>query len=199
MSPLVESICIRDGIPQHTHYHQNRVNQTCHALFPGVTPPILLEAITVPSNMHQGLVKCRVVYGPDIREVSFMPYAPRNINTLQIVRTSGLSYPWKYIERPELDHLYTQKDSADEIIIINDTLITDAYYYNIAVLIDGQWLTPATPLLPGTTRRRLLDIGYLRETRLTESELPFIKRWQLINAMTPLESLTFVPSQIIGC
>ncbi len=199
MYPLVESICIRDGIPQHLNYHQERVNRTCNALFQGETPPLLLNSISVPSHLLQGLIKCRVIYGPHITEITFSPYPPKKIQTLRIVRTTGVSYPWKYVVRPELDNLFAQKQAADEIIIINDGLITDAYYYNIAVLIRDQWLTPATPLLTGTCRQRLLVKGYLQEATLTESDLPNITCWQLINAMTPEETLTFDPSQIIGC
>ncbi|MBK8371293.1 MAG: hypothetical protein IPL20_08025 [Saprospiraceae bacterium] len=42
-----------------------------------------------------------------------------------------IEYPYKWVERPELDEVFRQKGNADEIIIIRKGWVTDAYYYNL--------------------------------------------------------------------
>jgi len=102
---------------------------------------------------------------------------------------SNISYPYKFLDRRELDNLFSQRGNLDEIIIIKDGYLSDTSKANIALFIDNRWLTPAKPLLLGTTRARLLDEGLLKEANLTILDLKRAKRLAIMNAMVGFISL----------
>ncbi|MBK8853841.1 MAG: hypothetical protein IPN10_06890 [Saprospiraceae bacterium] len=66
-----------------------------------------------------------------IREITYKPYFYPVINSLAIMTADDIEYPYKWVERPELDEVFRQKGNADEIIIIRKGWVTDAYYYNL--------------------------------------------------------------------
>ncbi|MBK6364984.1 MAG: hypothetical protein IPF52_16435 [Saprospiraceae bacterium] len=44
-----------------------------------------------------------------------------------------IEYPYKWVERPELDEVFRQRGNTDEIINIRKGWVTDAYYYNLVL------------------------------------------------------------------
>lgn len=196
MYRLVESICILDGEALHQAYHQDRVERSWRALFGSSAFPLLEEVIQIPNEWRQGLVKCRIIYSPGVMEINYSLYAYRQISAVKLVYTTGIEYAWKFEERSQLDVLYEKRGTSDEIFIVRDGLITDAYYYNIAAKIQGRWYTPAVPLLKGTCRQRLLDEGYLEEAQISVEDIPLVQEWHLINAMTPPGTIVILPGQL---
>jgi 4-amino-4-deoxychorismate lyase len=62
------------------------------------------------------------------------------------------------------------------------------------VFFDGtRWLTPSTPLLPGTCRERLLSDGKISERRIRQEDLYLYQGVKLINAMRELDEEEFIP------
>jgi para-aminobenzoate synthetase/4-amino-4-deoxychorismate lyase len=60
------------------------------------------------------------------------------------------------------------------VILWNETgELTECSFGNLAVQLDGQWLTPplASGLLPGVLRAELLAQGRVKEARLTRDDL----------------------------
>jgi 4-amino-4-deoxychorismate lyase len=196
MYRLVESICMIDGQVMHLSYHQARLARAWKALFGLASVPALSEVIHIPAEYSLGRVKCRVIASPTDLEISFSPYVIRQISSIRLVYTHGIQYPWKLENRAELDDLFALRGSSDEIIIVSDGKITDAYYFNVAASIDGRWYTPAHPLLEGTCRQRLLDEGYLHEAELSVNDLREVQQWQLFNAMTPPETILLSPEKV---
>ena len=73
-----------------------------------------------------------------------------------LIIDNQINYNSKKLNRINIDTLYAKKALNDEIIIIKNGLVTDTSIANIAILYEGKWLTPKTPLLYGTTRSRYL-------------------------------------------
>lgn len=68
-------------------------------------------------------------------------------------------------------------------------LITDAGYASLAFRRGSGWYTPDTPLLPGTTRTRLLREGTIRAARITADEIGRYSELSIFNAMLPLGTI----------
>ena len=63
MSLLIESIKIFNGRIYNLRRHENRIQRSRVALISkDVTPISLRSHIEIPSDLRQGLVKCRIVY-----------------------------------------------------------------------------------------------------------------------------------------
>jgi len=182
MSPLLETIQFWDGKAVNLSFHLERMNRSVLELS-GIALSIDLENIlTCPSDMVTGKVKCRVIYDPEIRSVTFEPYLPRLIRTIKLVRDDAISYNYKFIDRACFEKL-KKGIFQDDILIVRHGLLTDVSYANI-ILWDGfHWKTPANPLLAGTKRRQLIESGFLLEAEIPPSELHMFKELRIINAM----------------
>jgi len=186
MSLLVESIKVWNGRLCHMKYHEARVNKARKGICNVDIPIHLKEKIFVPSEFKKGLVKCRVLYDTDINEVSFSTYKIREIKTLKLVFATGISYEHKFLERRPLDILWGERGIHDEIIIINDGCVTDAYYYNLVFENKHGFFTPQHPLLHGVRRQILLDKNTLFTKEIKVEDIKNYDRVHLINALTPL-------------
>jgi len=176
---LLETIKCQDGRAQHLHYHQQRMDASLHTL--GFQNTHILEQLITPPDNH--LYRCRVVYDAKSITVEYIPYTPRSISTLQLIQADILDYALKYANRKELDILFTQREDADDILIIKDGLVSDTSIANIAFFNGIQWLTPKQPLLYGTTRARLLDEKKIIEATIKPSDLVKYTEFALMNAM----------------
>jgi para-aminobenzoate synthetase/4-amino-4-deoxychorismate lyase len=75
---------------------------------------------------------------------------------------------------------------AFDLILWNEAgELTEGTFGNIALEIEGQWLTPraAAGLLPGVLREELLAQGQLREARLTSNDLTRATRLAFFNSL----------------
>ncbi|HEY8906700.1 MAG TPA: chorismate-binding protein, partial [Rhodoferax sp.] len=63
--------------------------------------------------------------------------------------------------------------------------LTECTRGNIAVLLDGQWLTPALHcgLLPGVGRAAFIAQGRLKEAVITLADLPRVQGWAFVNSL----------------
>lgn len=186
MSRLVESIKIQNGRIYNLAAHQARFDRSRQACFGSTNRVSLREKIREQGLPPAGLFKCRVLYQNDVESVEFSPYHYPDIRTLCIVRDADIIYDYKWAERPGLDALFRQKGPADEIIIIKNGWVTDAYYYNLVFEKNGTLFTPDTPLLRGTKRERLLATGRISTSRIAEQDIVTFEKIHLINAMTDL-------------
>lgn len=180
---FVETIQILNGVPQRVASHNVRCNDTRNKYFDVDDLIDLSTVITVPQNMYSGLVKCRVIYAVQIQEVSYQHYESRVISSLKIVHCNDIEYSDKATPRLALDNLYALRESHDEIIIIKNGLVTDAYYYNLAFRKGDQWFTPKTPLLKGIMRQSLLKQGILLEKDILEKDILDYDQIALFNAL----------------
>lgn len=156
----------------------------------------LRQHIQIPNQYLVGLVKCRIIYDYDILSVSFSSYTIRDIESIAIAQADETSYPYKYHERSNLSAIRDQYRDFDEVIMVRDGLLTDAYYYNIVLKIDGDYLTPRLPLLKGIMRAKLIANQRVIPKDLTLEDLKVSDKIYLVNALTNLGQITLTPSNI---
>lgn len=181
MNPiLLESIRVRNGIPENLIWHQRRVDSSIGEGKLDVT--LILNA------MSKGLApieKARFVYDGDghILEQSISPYVPARPKTIEVIECPEIDYKRKYADRHALLKAKENCPSADEIIITINGYLTDTTYSNIAFWDGCDWITPSHYLLAGTKRAALLAHGNLLERVLTSNDLKSFSLCSLINAM----------------
>ena len=177
---LFETIRIEHGTAQHLDYHNKRLNHARKALF-GRN-----DQIDLHDHLHEmpteGLYRAKVIYNEKIKSLSYNIYKAKSIQHIQIVE-AAIDYGYKYTDRSKLDALLHAHPDADEIILSRDGLLTDTTIANIALRQDGIWYTPASPLLPGTTRDRLLETGKLQPRDIHQDTLMHYDGFALMNAM----------------
>ena len=182
MSLLFETIRIIDGSVQNISLHEARMNQSRRIIFGRTDPVHLTDHIIVPAASAHGLVRCRIIYGPDVRSAEYFPYKPAVVRTLRKIEDNTVIYDHKYLDRERLNALI-DKTMADDILIIRDGCVTDCSYANIVFLDGSQWVTPDTPLLRGTMREKLLIEGVITERKITQNDLQSFSHFRLVNAM----------------
>lgn len=197
MSPLVETIKLKDGKLYNLGYHQNRMNDALAELFPEARAIELTKVISIPENCSSGIFKVRVLYGPIVEAIEIDPYQFRTIQSLKLVDHESIDYHLKYTDRQILQQLYAQRGNADDIIIIKNGLVTDAFAANLIFFNGQKWVTPNTPLLKGTQRQCLLEQGIISEIKIRESDIPSFQKVGLINAMVCFENMPVIPVEKI--
>ncbi len=183
---LIETICFLNGQAQHLPWHQARLDESRRACW-HIREPLSLEAaLKPPAQFRQGKVKCRVLYDYRIHRVEWMFYTPAKVRTLQLADGNHLYYAFKYADRSEIRRLMAVRGEADDILIVQDGLITDTSYCNVACFDGQRYFTPAQPLLPGTCRARLLYERRVEPADIRPEDLHRFQRIFLINAMLDL-------------
>lgn len=181
---FVESIKLLDGELFRLDYHQKRVVGTMKKYHSGHEIPNLADVISIGNDQKEGLYKVRIVYGSQIESVVISPYQTKKIKSIKVVHDDGISYSSKFLRRESLTDHYDQKGDFNEILFSKNGLLTDAYYYNMALCKNEQWYTPKTPLLHGVMRADLIDQGILLEQDISVKHLDKYDKICLINALT---------------
>jgi 4-amino-4-deoxychorismate lyase len=193
MFPFIETIRLEDGVLCNLEYHQERMERTQREVFPGTDPTLLTECVRIPDEAIKGLFRCRFRYGREPGPVEIEPYNRRTVGSLKLVRSDSVTYRYKYLDRSNLETLFRQRGHCDDILIVKNGLITDSFLANV-VLWDGkEWITPDSPLLPGTMRAFLLDRGDIHESPVRTGDLHLFSRICLINAMNNLDEASEIP------
>ena len=177
ISPCIETLLCVEGMVSHLPWHQARFDQTRKELYNDTSALLLSSHVPLPP---QGRYRLRVEYTHKILNVEALPYVTRTIERLEIV-PSNVAYAYKYAQRHALDTLI--QSGMDDVIITCKGELRDTTIANIALLVDGQWLTPKTPLLEGTTRARLLCSGFLKTAILTTQSLQKMEKFAIMNAL----------------
>lgn len=187
MCQLVESLRIENYGLHHIGLHNQRFNQARKALF-GKTDFVDLEKlITIPDHITDQRYKCRVITNGEEITTEIAPYIQRNIATLKVICMNDIDYSYKLLNRKLLDKAFEARGKCDDIIIIKNNMVTDAWAANL-IFFDGEnWVTPSTPLLKGIQREYLLSSGKITEQPIPVSEIMNFKKVKLINAMIDFE------------
>lgn len=197
MFRLFETIRITDGVLQYLNFHENRINRARKEIWKATTLLLLEQLLNVPSSFSRGEVRCKFVYGKEIESIDYSFYRRKKIGSLMLIPCDMINYRYKYTDRSQLEKLVGLKEDCDDIIIVKDGFLTDSSMANL-IFFDGKnWFTPATPLLQGTCRERLLGLGLIRKRKIRPDDLKYYTGVKLINAMRYPEESEFIPvSQI---
>jgi 4-amino-4-deoxychorismate lyase len=190
---LLETIQIKNGIPQRMDYHNERMNRSRNELFCLLEEVYLEDFIQIPEAFSRGLVKCRVVYGEQVEQVAFEIYEAKNHDSFFLVN-SNINYAHKYLERSAFNPLKSALPTSSEIIVVQNGLITDTSYSNLIFKdFNGDWWTPESYLLAGTQRDYLLDEGVISETEIKPSDLSKYSHFMMINALLDFDENRAIP------
>lgn len=188
MSLLFESIRVEQGKFQNLVYHEQRMKRSLHTLY-GIDEYFDLEEelSNIPLE-PEGVFKCKLIYDDISRSVELNPYTPRQVNTLKVVEHNRINYEFKYTDRKLLEHLYSLRESCDDVLILKRGMVTDTSYANIAFKRDNQWFTPWQPLLKGTMRQQLLEFEKIQEEEISRKDLKDFEAFKIFNAMLRFDS-----------
>jgi 4-amino-4-deoxychorismate lyase len=187
MCQLLESIYLKDGEFRNLLYHEERMQLSTKAVF-NSNQKVDLSALKNEAFPPTGLYKVRVVYDTQIRNVEFVPYEVRPVNSLKLVYDNDINYHHKFLDRTKLEHLYSLRGKADDILIVKNGLITDSFYANVIFKKGGNWFTPASYLLNGTMRQNWLDKNIIKEAVITVENFRQYQSCKLINAMLGMDN-----------
>lgn len=193
---LLETIAIIDGQIQNLAYHQQRYQQGMRFLTQS-NSDFALSHIIVPNEFQRGLVRCRMQYDIYQQHIEFFHYQTRNIQTYQIVICNEIDYSYKYTDREMINQLFAQRGECDDIIIVKNGKITDSSIGNLLFYQQGQWFTPAEPLLTGTQRAKLLDLGQIQLADICLNRLHQFEKMMMINALNPFDEQRAISIQMV--
>jgi len=193
MKKLLETLKIVNGQPQFLNFHHERLNYSRKLLFNATDTIELAHFIQAPTPT--AIYKCRIIYATAIEHVEYSLYSARHFKSFQVIEADQLAYPFKYLNREAFHSLLQLKGCADDILIIQKGLVTDTSIANVAFWSNGTWLTPATPLLRGTTRARLLQANQILATHIRVTDLKHYSQMALMNALLgfyPIEEVNLI-------
>lgn len=191
---FIETIRYSQGRFHLLDLHEERMARTIREVygFSATHTPALHDILSrLPEEKYDGVLKCRITYDTEIRDITFTPYIPRSVNSLMpVIAPDNLDYHLKQSDRSALTALSDKRGDCDEILIIRNGLITDTSYSNVIFKSRSGLITPRMPLLKGVMRRHLINKGIVEERNLTISDLLHdnnlgITEVYLINAMLP--------------
>lgn len=186
-STFLETIKIINGKIFNLSYHQARYESVLNHF--GINKLQNLEEFIDPPK--EGFYRCRLVYNTTNHiQVTYHLYEKRQISSLKIVHDDTIEYSMKYANRDKLDALFALRGECDDILIVKNSLLTDTSIANIAFFDGKRWLTPASPLLRGTTRERLLREGKIVEEAMHIDDLKEFSQVALMNAMIDFDIIT---------
>jgi 4-amino-4-deoxychorismate lyase len=198
MSLLLESIKLSEGNFSNLFYHEQRMVRSLHLLC-GIHEDLNLEAFLTSLNYPKtGLYKCRIVYDETSREVEFLPYVPKPVQSLKLVEHDRISYEFKYADRKTIDKLFSMRQECDDILIVKRGHVTDCSFSNIIFRRGNHWYTPWSALLKGTQRQRLIEENKLIEEEIRLKDIRSFDTFKLINAMLEDSGAELPVSNIFG-
>jgi len=183
MSQFFESIRVKDGIAENLSLHQLRVNKTLKSFDASNHSIELASVIQELVLPEEGLFKLRISYDLNGNyEAKCNPYQYKQIQHFALVDIKGHRYDYKYENRDWINEALSLS-GKDEVMMHDGGLIKDCSYTNI-VFYDGvNWFTPATPLLEGTQRAKLIEAGVIQPKAMYVQDIPSFQKFKCINAM----------------
>lgn len=163
-------------------WHQMRLAETWEENFPASQVPVLAEILD--HSAGQGITRCRVIYDDQNIEVQYIPYQHIPLHSLMVAEAE-IDYRRKYADRSQLEKIHTMRADADDVLIVQQGLVTDITVANIIFYTGKEWLTPANCLLKGTRRMALLAEKVIRPETILAKDIKNFTGWKPINAMRP--------------
>lgn len=190
---LLESIKVYQNKIHAWEYHKQRIDRSMAKCYQLKNNPVINIANIQKyvDNLDSQTYKLRLLYNKDSYRIEHHLYTLKSIASLKLVQDNEIQYSEKYVDRESLSKLYKQRDSADDILIIRNGLVTDTHYCNVALQQDGQWYTPKSPLLCGVMRQQLLDKKAIIPKDILVKDIPSYTHIRLFNAMIEFGEIEF--------
>lgn len=183
MFPLFETFCIKQGKIERWDWHIARMRQSLQILYKQTSFPYHQLWQTLQSLPLHERLKVKVLYNHKTFSHTYQPYIIKKINKIYWVE-DPMQYALKYTQRSAFDRYNAHVKVDEEILIIQQGLVTDVRYANIVCFDGKNWHTPAESLLPGTHRAALLANHIIQQQTISLHDLfHTYKQLMFINAM----------------
>ncbi|MFY7863434.1 chorismate-binding protein [Roseateles sp.] len=193
----LETLRLEDGVLLRLSGHLARLQRTAQHFGLALNLKAVRTALAALSESHpQGCwrVRLTVSANADVQTaIMALPQTPATVGLVLAecpIETRGAAAEFivhKTTRREVYEAFARSKPSqAFDVLLWNeDGELTECTIGNIALEIDGQWLTPRLEagLLPGVYREELLQLGRLREARLMRADLARATGLALINSL----------------
>jgi 4-amino-4-deoxychorismate lyase len=136
----------------------------------------------------KSVFKFRLLYNKKDFTTEFVKYKLPKIKILKPVFDDTIEYGCKFSDRSKINKLSGLKKDADDILIIKNGLVTDTSFANIIFSDGKQWFTPDKPLLKGTMRAFMLDMGIIKAIEIRFTDIEKFEKARIINAMIKFEN-----------
>ncbi len=199
MSQFFESIRVVNGRVMNLSQHQIRIDRTMKSINSKDFLDLKKHIATLDLS-KLGVYKLRISYNAhkaEILKTRFEAYEEKSINTLKLVDIN-FKYEHKSENREALNHAFTKKDGADDVLLVRNDLITDTWYYNVAFYNGEIWLTPKDALLQGTMRAKLIQTKKIIPAEIKVQDIASFKKIRLFNAMIPWSEQKDIPIKNIN-
>lgn len=183
MYPFIETVRVCNGKIDNLPYHEARMNRTRREVLNQQNDLSLEAMIKTAAVNKQGLYKCRIEYREAIEKIELIPYKTPQIKNLMMIDADHLDYTHKSANRTALDEIRKQAIGCSDALIIQEGLVTDTTFCNVALFDGYHWFTPASPLLKGTKRAQLIESEILIERDIPACMVKDFKLIMLFNAM----------------
>ncbi len=174
---LFETIKVENYEAQNLEFHLERVKNL-------IKKELNFDFKNIIKAPNNGLFRAKVIYDENgnLVDCRLFKYKMRNFKNFKILK-SDVNYERKFLDRSALNEIFAQKGTNDDVLIEKNGILTDTTIANIAILQNDIWITPKNPLLKGTTRKRLLNNGFLIERNFGIKELLSAQSFAILNAM----------------
>lgn len=191
---LLETLALEDGELRHLNDHLQRLaDAAVHFAYPwdGAKAERCLREL---ANAHsQGLWRVRLLLDArgNARAQAFaMETSPPKVCLQLADRPLAESHSefvrFKTTRRAHYDAFTPAQPGVFDTVLFNEQLeITECTRGNVAMLLDGQWVTPPLfcGLLPGVGRALALREGRLTEAVVRLEDLPHVQGWAFVNSL----------------
>lgn len=188
MSRCIESIKLLDGKLPLLAWHERRFQATSSELFGTKRRRSLAYHLSKVDLPQKGLYKIRVVYAANDLEISYAKYETASHSKIELIFDDGIDYHLKYENRDRLNG-HRSRIKGDDILIVKQGFITDAWYSNVILCRNEDWFTPKTYLLNGVKRQQLIASGLVKEIPISIVDLGDFKKIAFVNAMRDFEKI----------
>ena len=194
---LLETLALHHGQWQNATEHLARLQQAAvHFSYPWnlEVSTQIQQCLAVLAQAHpQGLWRVRLrltAHGQPHAEAFGMESSPARVYlqlaTQPIPQAHGEFVRYKTTRRAHYDVFTpTQPGIFDTILFNEEGEITECTRGNIALLLEGRWVTPPLycGLLPGVGRALALRQGRLTEAVVRQADLPRVQAWAFLNSL----------------
>lgn len=191
---LLETLALEGGQLRHADAHLARLEgAAAHFSYPWNGAQVR-ECLMAMAQAHpQGLWRVRLLLtasGESRAEAFAMePSAPQVLlqcATRPMPEAHSEFVRYKTSRRTHYDAFSpTQPGIFDTILYNEEGQITECTRGNVAMLLDGRWVTPALEcgLLPGVGRSEALRTGHLSEAVVRLQDIPRVQEWMFLNSL----------------
>lgn len=201
---LIETLALDGGQLRHAALHLARMAAAAaHFGYRWDAAAAQADLDALAASHPQGLWRLRLLLdaeGTFQAEAFACPPSPDQV-ALQwapapLAEAHGEFVRFKTSRRAHYERWAPQDSSVFDSLLWNEAgEITETTRGNIAMQLDGRWVTPALHcgLLPGVGRRLALEAGQVVEAVVTLSDAPRVEAWAFLNSLRG-----WIPAQVLG-